>query len=64
VRPIKLDVSAHRIRCRTHDFGCVAFREVVDKVKPKCEFEAEEAGDWSLRSALCSVYVCLNPDFV
>jgi hypothetical protein len=52
VRPIKLDVSALRIRCRTHDFGFVAFREVVNNVKLKCEFQTVEASDWFLRSAL------------
>jgi hypothetical protein len=41
----KLDVSALRIRCRTHDFGCVAFREVVGNVKLKCEFQTVEVGD-------------------
>jgi hypothetical protein len=64
VRPIKLDVSAHRIRCRTQDFGCVAFREVADIVKPKCEFQTVEAGDWSPRSALCVMDSSVDADFV
>jgi hypothetical protein len=64
VRPIVLDVSAHRIRCRTQDFGFVAFREVVDNVKLKCEFQTVEASDWFSRSALWVISGLANADFI
>jgi hypothetical protein len=63
MRPVKLDVSALRIRCRTQDFGFVAFREVVHNVKLKCEFQTVEASDWFSWSALWAGYVQLNADF-